>query len=310
VGLVERWVATRQGNKPRDVEEVIDYHWHRPLAGLLVQLIEHWPITPNQVTLLSGLMSLLAGIAIGFGYFMPWLVAVGGVLLFASIILDCADGQLARVRGTYSELGRALDGLVDGMAPLSVFHGMAFFMLREQPFIVVWPIAAVTVSSLVWHAVSYDAAKNVFLHCSRPDFSLGGDTLIVAETMRQRVQQLRAQGKKGDAWLMWIWSVWTGPQNKQLAPWLERARSPQNEAERELFNRMFRPLMHLGTWLGFGTHLFILTLGALAAPFDARAIWVAWAILAGPLNVIAIYLAIVRPRRERSYIRALEALRA
>jgi hypothetical protein len=51
-----------------------------------------------------------------------------------------------------------------------------------------------SISMQVWHFGSYSE----MLSC-RPDFSLGGDTLIVAKTMRQRVQELRAEGKKGRA---------------------------------------------------------------------------------------------------------------
>ena len=101
--FVERWVAMRQGFKPRDVEEPIDYYWHRPLAGLLVQLIEHTKITANQVTFASGFVSLLSGGAMALGgFYGKWWVSIGGLLLLLSIVLDCADGQLARIRGTSS----------------------------------------------------------------------------------------------------------------------------------------------------------------------------------------------------------------
>ena len=61
MSLSERWRATRANFKPRDVEEAIDFHFHRPVAGLLVQMIADWPITPNQVTVASGVVSALAG---------------------------------------------------------------------------------------------------------------------------------------------------------------------------------------------------------------------------------------------------------
>lgn len=313
MGLVERWVATRQGFKPRDVEELIDYYWHRPLAGLLVQVIEDWPVTPNQITVASGLVSLFAGTAMGLGgYYGTWWSYVGAALLLFSIVLDCADGQLARIRGVSSTVGRILDGTMDAAAPLAVFHGMAFYLLGaagEDPWII-WPVGWAAGGSLLWHVQLYDVGKNIYLHASRPDFSLGGDTLLSPERMREMQADYAAEGNRSYALLMGVWIFWTKPQVAQLAPWMQEDRTPANDEERALYNELFTPLMHKLTWLGFGTHLFVLTIAALVAPLDSRAIWVAWAIILGPLNVIAIWYVTVRPRRERAFVERLAAMRA
>lgn len=313
MGLVQRWVATRQGFKPRDVEELIDYYWHRPLAGLLVQVIQSWPVTPNQVTFASGFVSLLAGAAMGLGgYRGTWWSCVGAALLLFSIVLDCADGQLARIKGISSAVGRILDGTMDAVAPLAVFHGMAFYLLGTTDIDAwtIWPIGWAAGGSLLWHVQQYDVGKNIYLHASRPDFSLGGDTLLTPSKMREMQAQYERDGETFNAVLMRIWVKWTAPQVKQLAPWLTHERTPETEEERELFRELFSPLMRMLTWLGFGTHLFVLTIAALLAPLDMRAIFVAWIIIAIPLNAIAIWYAIVRPRREREFVRRLAALRA
>ena len=92
--LLQRWRDTRKGFKPRDVEEPIDYHYHRPLAGLLVQLLEPTAMTPNQVTLLSGLFSVLSGLALGASLLgltlgSPW----GDAALAMSFICFMAMGD-------------------------------------------------------------------------------------------------------------------------------------------------------------------------------------------------------------------------
>ncbi len=311
MGLVERWLATRRGFKPRDVEEAIDFYWHRPLAGLLVDVIKSWPVTPNQVTFASAFVALLSGLAIGLGgYHGVWWSAVGGVLLLLAIVLDCADGQLARIKGLSSPVGRILDGTMDAVSPLAVFHGMAFFLLGAgQSAWVVWPIGWVTAVSLIWHANLYDMGKNVYLHCSRPDFSLGGDTLFLPDEMRRMQAEFAQRGERWNALLMRVWLTWTAPQVSQLSVWRTRERTPENDAERELFRGLFHTPMRWLTWLGFGTHLFVLTLAAVLAPLDARVIWVAWGIILGPLNAVAIAYAILRPRRERAFLEGMAAMR-
>jgi hypothetical protein len=312
MGLVERWLATRQGFKPRDVEEFIDFHWHRPLAGLLVQAIRDTGVTPNQVTYASGVFSLLSGAAIGLGAVSsPWWASLGAVLLLVSIVLDCADGQLARIKGISSPVGRILDGTMDAVAPLCVFHGMAFYLLGQgftAPWI--WPIGLAAGGSLLWHASQYDAGKNVYLHASRPDFSLGGNTLLTVEDMRRWQREFEDKGERWNALLMRVWANWTKPQLNQLLPWLGPERTPQDDAERAAYRELMFPVMRVLSWLGFGTHLFILTMAALLAPLDARAIWIAWGLILGPMNVACVWVAIVRPRRERAFVARLAEMRA
>ncbi len=311
MSLVERWVATRRGFKPRDVEELIDFYWHRPLAGLLVDAIKSWPITPNQVTLLSALMSLLAGVAMGLGYAEPWWSTAGAALLLWSIVLDCADGQLARVKGISSELGRILDGLADAAAPLAVFHGMAFFLVgRGEPYAWVWPLGWATAISLIWHAGMYDQTKNIYLAAGRPDFDLGGQTLMTSDAMRERLAALRAAGRRLDSWLMRVWLLWNAPLDAKLRPWSGRDHLPENDAERDVFIALYLPVMRRVSWLGFGTHLFLLTLAAAVAPLDHRAIWIAWGIILGPMNVLALWVTLDRPRREARYVETLATMRA
>ena len=311
MGIVDRWRATRANFKPRDVEEAIDFYFHRPLAGLLVQGIAEWPVTPNQVTVASGVVSFLAGVAVLLSVFLqPWLAAVGGALLFFSVILDCADGQLARLRGTSSPVGRALDGLADSVAPLSVMPATVFVLLHAgYGHAWVWPIGWAAGLSLLWHSQLYDVTKNLYLHASRPDFSLGGNTLFLPEEMTEERAKMEAEGRRLDALIMKIWVGWTAPQLKTLRPWASDERTPRDEEERELYRSLFGPVMSTTTWLGFGLHLFILYSSLVAAAWWPEAIWVSWAIIAGPLNVVALWAVVTRRRAEKRFLTELSARR-
>jgi phosphatidylglycerophosphate synthase len=304
--------AARAGFKPRDVEEPIDWYYHRPLAALLVAAVRDTPVTPNQITYASGALSLASGLAIGAGAWAGrgW-AAAGGLLLLASIVLDCADGQLARLRGVSSPVGRILDGVMDAVAPFAVFHGMAFYLWAAgDRFAVVWSAGVAAAASLVWHASVYDAEKNLYLHASRPDFSLGGSTLLLPDDLRRFQAEFEARGERWHALLMKVWVVWTKPQLGALAPWTLPERRPDNEAERALFVEIFRPPMRVLAWLGFGSHLFLLTVAALVAPLEPRAIWVAWLTMLVPMNVACAWVVATRPGRVRRYLARLAAMRA
>ena len=312
VGWLGRtWEGLRRGFKPREVEEPVDYYWHRPLASLLVRWLATTRITPNQVTYASGVASALSGLALMAAAWVERSLAVlGAALLLVSIVLDCADGQLARIRGSSSPLGRILDGAMDAVAPLFVFHGLGFFLVAQGwGYGLVWPIGWAAAGSLIWHASVYDASKNVWLHATRPDFSLGGSTLLAPEDMRRFEQEFAARGERWHAALMRLWARWTRPQLATLAPWLEGDRRPRDERERALFRACFGRAMAVLTWLGFGTHLFLLTVAALLAPLEPRAIWAAWLLMLGPMNLLCAWVVLGRARRERAYDAALAALR-
>jgi phosphatidylglycerophosphate synthase len=84
----------------------------RPPAAAVVWLLRPTPITPNQVTFLS--LAVFAGAAAILicwpGY---WGLLAGAACVQLSFILDCADGQLARVKQMASPVGALLDFLMD-----------------------------------------------------------------------------------------------------------------------------------------------------------------------------------------------------
>src|SRR5262245_36186141 len=109
--------------KPLEVEEPIDVWVHRPLAYLVARAAYPTPITPNMITFCSIVFGLLAGICliVDFEHHLQW----AGACIFASAITDCADGQLARMRQSFSAFGRALDGAADlVVAIVSVCGGL------------------------------------------------------------------------------------------------------------------------------------------------------------------------------------------
>jgi phosphatidylglycerophosphate synthase len=100
----------RRTRKPNDI------FWNRfvarPLAAPLVVALERTRVTPNQVTLLSLLVFLVsASLLVLLPGPRGLLAAV--IVLELSYVLDCVDGQLARLRGSSSPIGAHFDFLMD-----------------------------------------------------------------------------------------------------------------------------------------------------------------------------------------------------
>jgi hypothetical protein len=88
------------------------------------------------------------GISVGYFFSVPELVyTVCGILvLVASNILDCVDGQLARLSGRKSPVGRILDGLAGDLWFLSIYIGLSLRLYYT--YATYWFFAAAAASGL------------------------------------------------------------------------------------------------------------------------------------------------------------------
>jgi phosphatidylglycerophosphate synthase len=119
--------AYRRTRKPKDIL------WNklvaRPLAAVVIVPLARTRITPNQVTLAT-LPVFLLGAAILIAW-PTWGALCGGVaVLELSYVLDCADGQLARLKGSSSPVGAHLDFLMDELKAFVLVGAVAVRLWR------------------------------------------------------------------------------------------------------------------------------------------------------------------------------------
>ena len=109
----------RASKKKKDINWWTEWVCHPP-AALFVYLLKNTRVTPNQVTFLSLVVAAASGAMLVFLPGHLWLVAAA-LVYELSFILDCVDGQLARVRKASSVLGHLLDFLMDEIKALLIF---------------------------------------------------------------------------------------------------------------------------------------------------------------------------------------------
>lgn len=102
----------------------------RPPAAVVVYALRNTRITPNQVTFMSALLAAGSGVMLALLPGWTWLV-VAAVVFEVSFVLDCADGQLARLRKTASPLGHLLDFLMDELKAMFIFGCVAIRLWRD-----------------------------------------------------------------------------------------------------------------------------------------------------------------------------------
>lgn len=89
-------------------------------------------MTPNQMTLLSAVVSAVGIVLVATVAPAVWLGIVVWLLLALGFMLDSADGQLARLTGRGSPAGEWLDHTVDA-AKLVAIHSAVLISFYRQP---------------------------------------------------------------------------------------------------------------------------------------------------------------------------------
>ncbi|MEM1623389.1 MAG: CDP-alcohol phosphatidyltransferase family protein [Sulfolobales archaeon] len=90
---------------------------NRKVSARITKLVlkSNLPITPNQVSVASFILSVLSAVSFAIG-----LPAIGGVIAEVSSIVDGVDGELARAKRMGSRFGSFLDSMLDRFADVLI----------------------------------------------------------------------------------------------------------------------------------------------------------------------------------------------
>lgn len=146
----------RRSLKMPEAEEIFDLILFRPLGYICAKAMSHTVISPNQVTALSLVVGLSAAWAFSMGTAQS--LAWGVVFLGLANVLDCADGQLARLQQSGTQLGRVWDGVADYISGIAVFAGIGFGLPDSD-----WPLVVATGLSSGFHSMVFDRYQSAFI---------------------------------------------------------------------------------------------------------------------------------------------------
>jgi phosphatidylglycerophosphate synthase len=110
----------------RQTFQPIGRYWATRPATALARLLKPTRIRPNHVTILSASLMMISTTLVAF---VPglWLGQITPAVLMAiALVLDTADGHLARLQGTSSEFGRWLDAYLDELSEMALHAGIAW----------------------------------------------------------------------------------------------------------------------------------------------------------------------------------------
>jgi hypothetical protein len=256
--------------KGTELEEGVDLVLFRPLAFLIVKILQPTPVTPNHVTLFS----ILPGLASGWCFWQgtPDYFVAGAILLFVTNVLDCVDGMLARIRGSGSLVGYIMDGFVDYVTQIfliiGVIHGLS--VLTGRPLYIM-AIGIPAGFSFAWWSAMLDRIRNEWLDRV---YGKRRDPAVELEELGAQAAVWKAEGShRPERALIAIYSgyarFWySGPMNRKV---VDRDRVPL-----ETWVRARRPILYLAALMGPSMHLFLIMLGGVFNRLE----WYLWISLA------------------------------
>lgn len=110
----------------------IDRYMNRKFSWLLSRLFIKLGFSPNAITLLSTVIGLIGAACFAVGSYQMGII--GALLFQLAVIIDCCDGEVARLTFAESRLGQALDLVSDNIVHMAVFAGIAWGTYLENPW--------------------------------------------------------------------------------------------------------------------------------------------------------------------------------
>lgn len=272
--------------KSADTEEWIDLLFYRPIGYRWALLFQKLGVSPNAITIASIFLGVAAGVL--FYYNDLLLNVVGMCLLVWANMYDSADGQLARMTGQKSELGRILDGVSGDFWFISIYVALCLRLTPEWGYWI-WILAAIAGFSHSKQAAMADYYRNIHL------FFLKGKSGSELDNSAQQKENFRSLSWKGN-WVkktfLWFYTNYTHSQ-EQLSPAFQRffkaLREKYGETSPQEIRTRFRmgslPLMKYTNILSFNTRVIVLFISLL---IDMP--WIYFVFELTVLNILLVYM--------------------
>lgn len=153
----------QQTFKSADTEEWLDIIFYRRIGYALALLFRKMHVTPNAVTIVSIIIGAAAGVL--FYYNDIRYNAAGILLLIMANTLDSTDGQLARMTGQYSRLGRILDGVSGDIWFVIIYFAIAYRLRDFDGWSwLVYPLGIAAGYSHIMQAAIADSYRGLHLY--------------------------------------------------------------------------------------------------------------------------------------------------
>ncbi len=137
-----------------EFEGFVDRYFNRKLSRWFTRVFLALGLSPNAITMVATVVGLMAAAGFGLGAYGA---GVAAALLFQlAAVIDCCDGEVARLTFTESPFGAWLDIAMDNVVHMAIFGGIAVGAYIQgagaEP---AWVPLALGVAAILGNALSF-----------------------------------------------------------------------------------------------------------------------------------------------------------
>ena len=273
--------------KSADTEETLDLWFYRPWGYLWALLFRRLGIPPNPVTVVSIFIGVAAGLL--FGKSDLYHNITGMALLVVANSLDSADGQLARMTGQKTRIGRILDGMCGNFWFITIYFALCIRMQQEGFSGWMWVLGSLAGASHIQQVQMADYYRNIHLYFIK---GKEGSEVDRAVNIKQEFKKLRWSKSLIQKIMMAFYLNYTNQQEK-LSPALQRFMGCIRDRFgddvpqwlRDEFRAKNKPLMKYANMLTFNTRVI-----ALFISLFLHRPWIYFVFELTALNIMLLYM--------------------
>lgn len=299
--------------KQIEAEELLDLVIYRPIAFIIVKLTYPLNITPNQVSVIAMTFGVAGGFLFGFGS-EPF-VTLGAFLYLTCNILDCVDGQIARLKKNGTRVGRIVDGAIDYVVSTAIYLGIGVGFTHilnsnlsfsfsynfigssyTSNMFYAWLITALGGFSSAFQAIFFDYYRNRYLEKVYGKFSSIEEEILEFEEEQVKLNINKRPGNFVDRVLVSVYLKYCYMQLKLIKRQSEKGISAE-KIPAELYKKKHGFPLYLCGFMGSTTHMTLCFIFALVGDFEKYLL-----VCILPLNLLMMILYYNQKRIDKNII--------
>ena len=122
------------------------------LYASLIPLLVKSKISPNTLTIIGFIFSIITMILISQGYLI-----ISGILIIFSSIFDLLDGALARYTNNTTNFGKFIDAVIDRLSEIAIYSGLFIYFINDSNSLLIIFLSAISNQLVSYIKTKYES---------------------------------------------------------------------------------------------------------------------------------------------------------
>jgi phosphatidylglycerophosphate synthase len=236
------------------MEEIFDLLLCRPLAFIIAKPLSLTRVTPDHVSLFALFWAFVVAYFYWQGDYRS--VVIGAMAYLFWNILDCVDGQLARMTKKSSPVGYVLDQAVDWFSAVLTFVGLTHAVVARHPGEPWWwAVGIAAMVAMGWECGVLEQRRHEWME------RVYGSRKTIAEDLK-KLDGLAAEWRAEGSHPLWRLVVRYYHFQRWLQRWSGQSAGvdetpTHTDEENRRYAKYHKKALRLAVWLGPTTHMMV-----------------------------------------------------